>query len=159
MNESSLPRADVVGTLVFVVALAVTTPLRDERAAQYAIGIVSMVLFAIGVVFTLWSFFSAVERSRTEELSVAGVYFLAGGSATATARKTMMGCLAVQVVGGLAAAIVGAVGLGEDEVNALAFAVLVPMFGIGMNGMWAARYGSFGPRADPAMRPTNRKIR
>ena len=40
---------------------------------------------------------------------------------------------------------------------ALAFGVLVPMFGIGMNGMWAARYGSYAPRVQvPASRSRRR---
>ena len=36
--------------------------------------------------------------------------------------------------------------------------LLVPMFGIGMNGAWAARYGSFGPRLNPTTKPSHRRI-
>jgi hypothetical protein len=50
-------------------------------------------------------------------------------------------------------------GLQESQLNPLAFGVLVPMFGIGMNGAWAARYGSYGPRTDPRSVPSNAKIR
>jgi hypothetical protein len=35
----------------------------------------------------------------------------------------------------------------------LAFGILVPMFGIGMNGLWAARHGRFGPRILAAATP------
>jgi hypothetical protein len=66
--------------------------------------------------------------------------------------------LAVQVVVALVGASIGAGGLQQGQLNALAFGVLVPMFGIGMNGLWAARYGSFGPRVLAAVRPDNRKI-
>ena len=59
----------------------------------------------------------------------------------------------------LAGAIVGVVGLGEGQLNALAFGVLVPMFGIGANGVWAARHGAYGPRLVARKeRPNNRKI-
>ena len=57
-----------------------------------------------------------------------------------------------------AGAIVGATGLSGSQVNALAFGILVPMFGIGMNGLWAVRHGTFGPRIDKSVQPTNRKI-
>ena len=64
--------------------------------------------------------------------------------------------LVVQVLASFGAATVGVVGLDDSQLNALAFAVLVPMFGIGMNGAWAARYGSFGPRVNPAAKQTQR---
>jgi hypothetical protein len=63
--------------------------------------------------------------------------------------------LAVQVVAALAGAFIGVAGLQDNQVNALAFGVLVPMFGIGMNGAWAARYGSYGPRVT-ATKPSGR---
>ena len=55
-------------------------------------------------------------------------------------------------------AIVGANGLSGSQVNALAFGILVPMFGIGMNGLWSVRHGTFGPRLDKSAQPSNRKI-
>jgi hypothetical protein len=64
----------------------------------------------------------------------------------------------VQIVVGLGAAIVGAVGLGDDEVNSLAFGILVPMFGIGLNGLWAVLHGRFGPRLERAVQPSRRQI-
>ena len=54
--------------------------------------------------------------------------------------------------------VLGVVGLDEGRLNALAFGVLVPMFGIGANGLWAARHGRYGPRIAPEERPSNRKM-
>ena len=71
---------------------------------------------------------------------------LTGGTAPRDVKRRMSAALAVQIVAALAGAIVGVTGLQQGDVNALAFGVLVPMFGIGMNGAWAARYGSYGPR-------------
>ena len=73
-------------------------------------------------------------------------------------KRAMSAALGVQVVAALVGASVGVAGLQESQLNALAFGVLVPMFGIGMNGAWAARYGSYGPRVNPAANPSNRKI-
>jgi hypothetical protein len=154
-----LVRADVVGTAVFVVVLAIGVPLRDERAAQILVGAVSMLLFAIGAVGCLWAYVSALERSRTDEIGVANLYLLTGRTAPPRVKRTMSLALGVQVVVSLAAAIVGAVGLEGSQVNAMAFGILVPMFGLAMNSLWAVRHGRYGPRIDPSVQPNHRKIR
>jgi hypothetical protein len=66
--------------------------------------------------------------------------------------------LTVQIVAAIAGASFGVVGLNKGQLNALAFGVLVPMFGIGMNGIWAARFGNYGPRSETAVLPSDRKI-
>ncbi len=133
-------------------------PLRTERWAQFLIAIVSVVLFAIGVGSTLWAYASALERSRAEEIGVANLYLVTGTTAPTAVKRVLLGALVVQVLASFGAASVGVIGLKDSQLNALAFSVLVPMFGIGMNGAWAARYGSYGPRVTPAAKPSNRKI-
>ncbi len=156
---ASLVRADVVGTVVFVAVLAIGVPLRDERPAQILVGAVSMMLFAIGAVGCLWAYVSALERSRTDEIGVANLYLLTGRTAPTRVKRTMSLALVVQVVVALAAAIIGAVGLEGSQVNAMAFGILVPMFGLAMNSLWAVRHGRYGPRIDPSVQPNHRKIR
>lgn len=151
-------RATIVGTAVFVAVLAIAVPLREERWAQVLIGVVSVALFAVGVVASLWAYAAALERSRTEEVGVANLYLLSGATAPPPVKRVMLTALAAQVVASVTAATIGAAGLDNGQLNALAFGVLVPMFGIGMNGAWAARYGSYGPRVNPAAKPSNRKI-
>jgi hypothetical protein len=70
----------------------------------------------------------------------------------------MTACLVIQIVAALAGASIGAGGLQQGDLNALAFGILVPMFGIGLNGILAVRHGRFGPRLDPTMRPSDEKI-
>ena len=152
-------RANVFGTVVFVTVVAVVIAARDRRPAQFAIGICSMVLFAIGVACTLWAYVTALEKSRTQEVGVANLFLLTGKTAPPSIKRTMLVALAAQIVAAVIGASIGAAGLEKTELNALAFGVLVPMFGIGMNGMWAAKYGSYGPRINPSSRPNNRKIR
>jgi hypothetical protein len=155
---SRLVRANLIGTAAFLVALGVAVPLRAERAGQVVIAVVSLVLFAAGIASSLWAYTSALERSRTEEVGVANLFLLTGTTAPKPIKRSMSGALAVQVVAALVGASIGVAGLEESDLNALAFGVLVPMFGIGMNGAWAARYGSYGPRVNPAAKPSNRKI-
>lgn len=155
---SRLLRVDLIGTAMFVAALGIAVPLRDHRGAQVLIAVVSIALFAAGVVATLWAYATALERSRVDEIGVANLYFVTGTTAPPAIKRRLLAALVVQVVASVTAATIGVVGLQDSQLNALAFAVLVPMFGIGMNGAWTARYGSFGPRIDPATKPTNRKI-
>jgi hypothetical protein len=137
---------DLVGTVVFTLA-AVPAALLDESWAYTAIIIVSMVLFAIGVVAFILSYATAVERSRTDEIGAANLYVLTGDTAPPDAKRLLLGALIAQCVVGLGAAAIGfSQQSNENRLNPVAFAILVPMLGFGLNGLWAARYGRFGPR-------------
>jgi hypothetical protein len=151
-------RIDLVGTAIFLVALAIAIPARSHRFAQFLIGGVSMALFAIGVATTLWAYTRALDRSRVEEVGVANLFLLTGDTAPRSVGRALKGSLAVQIVAAIAGAWIGVVGLDKGELNALAFGVLVPMFGIGMNGVWAALHGSYGPRVREAVSPTDHEI-
>lgn len=157
-TRSRVIRVDVVGTALFLVALFIAVPFRSHRFAQFIIGGVSMGLFAIGVATTLWSYAKALERSRVEEVGVANLYLLTGQTAPKPVRRVMTAALTTQVVAAVVGAWIGVVGLDKGELNALAFGVLVPMFGVGMNGVWAALHGSYGPRVGPAVSPTDHEI-
>lgn len=156
--NSPLIRADLAGTALFVGTLAVAVPSRTERWAQVLIAVVSIALFAVGVGSSLWAYAAALDRSRVQEVGVANLYLLTGTTAPGPVKRAMLISLAVQTLASFGAATVGVVGLEDSQLNALAFGVLVPMFGIGMNGAWAARYGSYGPRVNPAAKPSNRRI-
>jgi hypothetical protein len=150
-TASRVIRGDLAGTALFVIALLIAVPFRSHRFAQFLIGGVSMGLFTIGVATTLWSYARALERSRVDEVGVANLYLLTGPTAPKPVRRVMIGALATQIVAAVIGAWIGVVGLDKGELNALAFGVLVPMFGIGMNGVWAAIHGSYGPRVRPAV--------
>ncbi|MCU1361817.1 MAG: hypothetical protein JWN99_3106 [Ilumatobacteraceae bacterium] len=156
--STTLVRADVIGTTIFVIAVALGIPLHDHRPIQVMFVVVSMVLFAIGAAGCLWAYISALERSRADEIGVANLYMLTGPTAPGPIKRTMTLALAAQSVLALTGAIVGAAGLSGNQVNALAFGILVPMFGLAMNALWAVRHGRFGPRLDQSVQPSNRKI-
>ncbi|HEX9260092.1 MAG TPA: hypothetical protein VF855_11190, partial [Acidimicrobiales bacterium] len=105
---------------------------------------VALVLFAAGIVAFLWSYASAVQRSREVEIGIGGLYFLAGRTAPKAVRRSMNLALAVQTAVAFATA-------SWRPFTTLAFGILVPMFGLGLNGLWGAAHGAFGPRiAEPA---------
>lgn len=141
-----LVRADLAGTAVFtvaaIVAAAVFTPTWQWIAALVALG-----LFLVGVFAFLWSYYNAVQRSRTEELSVVQLYLLLGPPTPPPIRRLMLGALLVQSVVGVATALARPTGPEGDPGTSLALGVLVPMFGLGLNGLWSAYHGAFPPRS------------
>ena len=133
-------RLDLSGTALFLVALSIAVPYRNHRFAQFLIGGVSMLLFAVGVATTLWAYTRALDRSRVEEVGVANLYLLTGNTAPKLVGRTLTLALVVQVVAAVVGAWIGVVGLDEGQLNALAFGVLVPMFGIGTSGYSSTVY-------------------
>ena len=135
-----LIRTSDVVTVAFSV-VAVASALALDRL-KVLIVVVSLVLFAVGCVTFLWAFAIAVNRSRTDAIGIGGLFFLQD-SAPRPVQVRLLGALAVQVLVAVATAAV-------HPFTSQAFAVLAPMFGLGMAGLWGARYGHFEPRTtDP----------
>lgn len=140
-------RLDTAGTLVFVVTSVLAAAV-FTTTFQWIGAITAMALFAVGVAAFLWSFYNAVQRSRVEQVAVTQLYFLAGGVAPAAVRRLMLSLLAVQVVAGLATALARPNAADGSPGSSLALGVLVPVFGFGLNGLWAAFHGTFAERLD-----------
>jgi hypothetical protein len=145
MPRDSIVRASWLVTAVLVVTsgIAVLVP-----ATRRAVAVADLVLFGVGGVAMLAAFARAVDRSRTELVSVPGVFFLAEGAAPLGIRRHLRASAALQVVAAITAASL-------RPYTAVAFGILVPMFGLGMIGLWGARYGTFlardvGRRLGPA---------
>lgn len=125
-----------VGTALFVVVAAVAVTV--EALAAVAV-LVDLVLFGAGSVVFLWAYAVAIARSRTDAIGIGGLYFLAGEVAPAAVRRHLMASFAVEIVVALVAASL-------RPFTSVAFAILVPVYGLGMAGLWGARHGRFGPR-------------
>ena len=143
-------RADRAGTAALVVSVAVAALTDAWRTGSV---VVALVLFGLGVFAFIWAYFSAVERSRSDEIGVANLFLLTGPTAPARVKRTMSAALAIQVVVGLGGAMIGFARIEGDEPNLLAFGILVPMFGIGLNGLWASRHGTYGQRLERRRAP------
>jgi hypothetical protein len=89
------------------------------------------------VIFGL-AYARAVQRSRSDELHLAGLFFLAG-SAPRDVQRSLLGAMVVQLVVG-----VGAASL--RPFTPLAFGTLVPVFGLAVAALWSATHGTFPPR-------------
>lgn len=131
----TIVRAAWVATAVFVVATGlgvVVEPLRPVAA------VVGVALFVSGTVVFLVALLRAARRSRHDELTLGGIFFLQG-SAPKDVRRHLLGSWAVQIV----AAFTGA---GIRPFTALAFGILAPVYGIGLAGLWGATHGEFAAR-------------
>jgi hypothetical protein len=134
--EKGLWRVLLGGTIAFTVtALAATAFGGVIRGIAL---VVALVLFAVGVAAFGWAYFTAVGRSRRDEMLLPGLFFLSGSVDKAVQRRVLALDL-VQIAVGLATASI-------RTYSTLAFGILVPMFGAGLTGLWGARLGRFPAR-------------
>lgn len=143
-SSVGIVRLNVIGTAAFVVSSVVAAVVFTNPTRVVGV-VVALVLFAIGIFAFLWSYWTAVQRSRTDNIAVAQLYFLTGASTPKNVQRTMNYSLLVQVVCSVATAISRSTTDGRAG-STLAFGILVPMFGLGLNGLWCASYGTFEPR-------------
>jgi hypothetical protein len=125
------------GTAMLVVAAIGAA---TGTTAGQALGVVvAFVMFGYGCAAFAMAYARAVSRSRTDEISVAGLYLLQGDSAPRDVRRALLGSFLAQIV-------VATAGAMSRPFTAAAFLVLAPVQALGLTGLWAARYGTFPPR-------------
>ncbi|MEY2423850.1 MAG: hypothetical protein QOI95_3917 [Acidimicrobiaceae bacterium] len=131
--------ASWAGTGVYVALAVLGTILPDAFATPTAV--VSGALFAIGCVTFLWAYAVAVARSRTDLIGIGGLYFLVG-TAPKVVRFRLRLSLALEIVAAIVSSSI-------RPFTPMAFGFLVPVFGLGLSGLWGARHGAFAPRSAP----------
>ena len=97
MNGLRIIRFNILGTLIFSVSALWAAIVFDGLAKSQGV-VVALVLFAIGTGVFLWGYWTAVQRSRQEEISVAELYFLMGPVIPRSVKIAMHSCLATQVL-------------------------------------------------------------
>lgn len=138
-------RFDVAATVVFALSAIIAAAVFEGPAMTIA-AVISLALFFIGIAAFLWSFWNAVQRSRDEDVAVTQLYLLTGGVAPPRVRTTMLLALCAQCVVGLGTAIARPNAPDGSPGTSLALGVLVPIFGFGLNGLWAAFHGRYQDR-------------
>lgn len=137
VGDDPIVRASMAGTVVFAVAALLAAATAAEPLVVVAV-VVDLVLFGAGCAAFVVTLVRAAGRSRTEEVTLSGLWWLAG-NAPANVRRMLLGALAVQIVVALATA-------SARPFTGLAFGILVPTYGLGLVGLWAVRLGMFPPR-------------
>ncbi len=142
-------QADIALTLVFAATATYAAAVFDTTA-QWVGAATAMGLFAIGVFAFLWSYWAAVQRSRTSEIAVSQLYLLLGAAVPGSVKRVMLGALVAQFAIALATTLARPNGPEGSPGSSLAVGFLVPMLGFGLNGLWAAGHAAFAVRADVA---------
>ena len=137
-------QTNIVLTVVFIVFSTLAAIIFDQPFTSIAV-VVSLACFTVGVVVFLWGYWSAVQRSREDEIGVAVLYFLMDGVAPLPVSRLMNWLLGVQCAVALATALSRPTTDGKPG-STLAFGILVPMLGLGLSGLWGALHGTFRPR-------------
>lgn len=137
---AGLLRASWWGTALFA---ATAGPAVVVKAMEPVAFVVAIGLFVAGCGLFFAGYLRGIGRSRSEQVAVASLFLLAG-SAPATVRRSLLGSLTAEVVVALAVSI-------ARPYTSLAAGALVPMYGLGICGLWAARHGKFPP-AEPGRR-------
>jgi hypothetical protein len=132
-----ITRASWWGTALFALTAAAAAAVPDQMEAVAFV--VAVVLFFAGCVAFAVAYGTAVSRSRERLIGVANLFFLTGDVAPPHVRRTLLGSLGVEVAVALATAI-------ARPYSSLAAGTLVPMYGLGLCGLWASRHGTFPPR-------------
>lgn len=101
-----------------------------DTVAQF----VAVALFAVGVVAFGAGFLIGASRSGNEVLSVYGLFL--ASTASPRTRRLLRGAIVVQTIAALGFASL-------RPFTVAAFAILVPMFGLGCSAIWGARHGRF----------------
>lgn len=140
-----LIKADIAATILFA-ATALYAAISFSTVAQWVGAVTALSLFAIGVFAFLWAYWNAVQRSRTDEISVTQLYLLLGSPTPPLVRRTMNGALATQFLVALGTTFARPNGPEGNPGSSLAVGFLVPMLGFGLNGLWAAYHADFPPR-------------
>lgn len=123
-----------IGTGVMAASVLVAA-LADVTGVQLGYLAVSSALFLAGCVAFSVGFLRAVGRSRTETVDLAGLFYLTG-AAPRPVRRMLLGLWFVQI----------ALATVSVAVTQPPWAVMAPVFGIGLLTVWSSRHGSFPPR-------------
>lgn len=142
---NALITANLVLTALFAVTASYSAVV-FSTTAQWIGAVTALSLFAIGVFAFIWSYWTAVQSSRTKEIAVTQLYLLMGDAIPKSVRRTMNLALLVQVAVAIATTFARPNGPDGNPGSSLAVGFLVPMLGFGLNGLWASRYGNFATR-------------
>ncbi len=148
MNSGTSERSDPIiraswyGTVAF--AVCATAGVVAPDTLQWLGFAASIALFVAGCVVFVWAFALAVRRSTTDEIAVSSLFFLSG-SAPPNVRTQLFGSLVVEIIVAFGTA-------AARPYSIAATAILAPVYGLALCGLWAARHGTFPPRQRPEPR-------
>lgn len=147
MKGAGIVRASWATTAVL--AVAAVAGVAVPGVVRTAAGGIATGLFLAGIAVYFWAYAIAVGRSRTVELGIGGLFFLAGDVAPPAPRRQLQLSAGLQVAIALG-------GAALRPFTATAFLILAPVVGLALMGLWGARHGEFEPRRSAPESPRGR---
>ena len=135
MTSDRIVRFALAGGAVHLLATIAAVLWTEALEAVFVV--VCLALFGLGMAAFVRTMLIVAGRSRTEELSVGGIWFLT--DAPKAVKRTLLGVFALEIV-------VAVAGSSFRPYSVLAFGIFVPVHGLGMCGLWSAERGEFPPR-------------
>jgi len=133
---SWIVRSSVASSVVLTVVTVLAAAWPDSFIRPFFV--VALVWFVAGCALFVVDILVAAGRSRSVDVGLGGLFFLAG-SAPPSVRVPLLASLVAQVV-------VVVAGAAIRPFTPLAFGTLAPVLGLGWCGLWAARHGVFPER-------------
>lgn len=135
--EPGLIRLNQAVTAAF--ALTATATHLSAGSLDVPFAAAAAILSAVGVGFASLGFWNGIQRSRVDDVSLAGLLAVDKSFVPKLARNSIWVANASQIAIAFTAAIL-------RPFTEQAFALLVPMFGIGVATLWGSRFARFHPR-------------
>ncbi len=133
-------RTAALGTTLAHLVLSAVALVFDGTVRNVIAGVFVAALAAGSLLFIV-AFVIAAGRSRDEQVTMIGVYFLANHSIEPAGRRLLRLCL-------LGQSVIGVVAASLAPFTAMAFSTLVPMLGLGVMAYVGARFGWFPAHGD-----------
>lgn len=155
-DRDAIVQVNLALTAVFAITASLAAAI-FSTTWQWVGAVTAMVLFAVGVFAFLWSYWNAVQRSRTAEIAVTQLYLLMGDAIPSPVRRAMNLTLLAQFAIAITTTLARPNGPDGNPGSSLAVGFLVPMLGFGLNGLWAVHHGNFATRTE--LRHSREEIR
>ncbi|MFZ6006014.1 MAG: hypothetical protein ACOYXM_18995 [Actinomycetota bacterium] len=130
-------RAAWIATAALVLTSATAAVAPEVLGPVHAV--LSLAMFAFGTGALLWGYARGISRSRSELVTLSGLFLLSGDVAPHQIRTSLRVAAAVQTVAVTAAA-------AARPYSEVAFGILAPMLVLGLMAAWAGRHGAFPER-------------
>ena len=135
VKAENLTKFSAGGTLLFLIVGVIAS---IESKIEILFVIVSLSMFAIGVLLGLRAFLQSISRSRFEVITTIDLIKLPQNTSSGI-KATLYGSLAIEIIGSVIFASI------QSSTN-FAFGILASLFALGNLNMWAIMNGTFKKR-------------
>ncbi len=133
----ALPNLSLQVTAAFCVLAVITYLLAPSLDLVFAV--ISAILFFVGAIILGLGFWNGIQRSRIEDVKLAGLLCVDTSHVPSQARKKLWLAIVLQIVVSFGIAAL-------RPFTQQAFGTLVPTLGIGVAALWGSRFAKFFER-------------